>query len=122
MERKSRRCWKYLFCFAEPDFTPRQGHQHSAFVTAELQQASLVCRGAVGEAVGALLGNADRGVRGRLKSFHPLLALPCGHVYKSETETEGKKKRGLDGACGVKAREIEIKKGQKDLQVFELYW
>lgn len=90
MERKSRRCWKYLFCFAEPDFTPRQGHQHSAFVTAELQQASLVCRGVVGEAVGALLETADGGLRGRLKSFHPLLALPCGHVHKTETE---KKKR-----------------------------
>lgn len=88
MERKSRRCWKYLFCFAEPDFTPRQGHQHSAFVTTELQRASLVCRGVVGEAVGALLGAADGELRGRLKSFHPLLALPCGHVNKSETETE----------------------------------
>lgn len=114
MERKSRRCWKYLFCFAEPDFTPRQGHQHSAFVTAEFQQASLVCRGVVGEAVGALLGAADGGLRGRLKSFHPLLALPCGHVNKTATETERNlKKGGLDGACGVKARETEIMKGQK---------
>lgn len=86
MERKSRRCWKYLFCFAESDFTPRQGHQHSAFVTTELQQAVLVCRGAVREAVGALLGTANGGLRGRLKSFHPLLTLPCGHVHKTKTE------------------------------------
>lgn len=73
---------KYLFCFAEPDFTPHQGHQHSAFVTAELQQASLVCGREVGKAVGALLGAAGGGARGRLKRFHPLLALPCGHVHE----------------------------------------
>lgn len=82
VERKSQRCWKYLFCFAEPDFTPRQGHQHSAFVTAELQQAPLVCGGGAREAVGALLGAAGGGARGRLKSFHPLLALPCGHMHE----------------------------------------
>lgn len=90
VERKSRRCWKYLFCFAEPDFTPRQGHQHSAFVTAELQQASLVCGGGVREGAGALLGAAGGGARGRLKSFHPLLALPCGHVHEWETDTREK--------------------------------
>lgn len=91
VERKSQWCWKYLFCFAEPDFTPRQGHQHSAFVTAQLQQASFVCGGGVGEAVGGLLGAAGGGARGRLKSFHPLLTLPCGHVREWKTETE---KRG----------------------------
>lgn len=84
MERKSRRCWKYLFCFAESDFTPRQGHQHSAFVTAELQQALLVCRGVVREAVGALLGTENGRLRRRLKSFHPLLTLPCGHMQNRE--------------------------------------
>lgn len=93
VERKSRRFWKYLFCFAEPDFTPRQGHQHSAFVTAELQQASLVCGGGAREAVGALLGAAGGGARGRLKSFHPLLAFPCRHVHKWEAGTEKKKKK-----------------------------
>lgn len=79
---------KYLFCFAEPDFAPRQGHQHSAFVAAELQQAQLVCRGEVGEAVGrgGLLGATDGGWRGRLKRFYPLLLLPCGHTWKTGTE------------------------------------
>lgn len=75
---------KYLFCFAEPDFAPRQGRQHSAFVAAELQQAQLVCRGEVGEAVGGLLGAADGGWRGRLKRFYPLLLLPCGHAWRRE--------------------------------------
>lgn len=75
---------KYLFCFAEPDFAPRQGHQHSAFVAAELQQAQLVCRGEVGEAVGGLLGAADGGWRGRLKRFYPLLLLPCGRTWRRE--------------------------------------
>lgn len=75
---------KYLFCFAEPDFAPRQGHQHSAFVAAELQQAQLVCRGEAGEAVGGLLGAADGGRRGRLKRFYPLLLLPCGHTWRRE--------------------------------------
>lgn len=75
---------KYLFCFAEPDFAPRQGHQHSAFVAAELQQAQLVCRGGAGEAVGGLLGAADGGWRGRLKRFYPLLLLPCGHTRRRE--------------------------------------
>lgn len=75
---------KYLFCFAEPDFAPRQGRQHSAFVAAELQQAQLVCRGEVGEAVGGLLGAADGGWRGRLKRFYPLLLLPCGHTWRQE--------------------------------------
>lgn len=84
MERKSRRQWQYLFCFAESDFTPRQGHQHSAFVTAELQQALPVCRAVVGESVGALLGSASGEVCGCLKSFHPLLALPCEHVHTAD--------------------------------------
>lgn len=114
MERKSRRCWQYLFCFAEPDFTPRQGHQHSAFVTAELQQASLVCRGVVGEAVGALLGSAGGGGCGRLKSFHPLLALPCGHVHKAGTE---RRRVGwwmwIKMWKRLKVRDMEFKKCQK---------
>lgn len=114
VERKSRRCWKYLFCFAEPDFTPRQGHQHSAFVTAELQQASLVCGGEVGEAVWALLGGAGGGARGRLKSFHPLLALPCGHEQEWVSETEKKTGRRsvwmqVWGCDRVKTRGKEIK-------------
>lgn len=77
---------EYLFCFAEPDFAPRQGHQHSAFVAAELQQAQLVCRGGAGEAVGGLMGAADGGTRGRLKSFYPLLLLPCGHQRDGNRE------------------------------------
>lgn len=81
---------KYLFCFAEPDFAPRQGHQHSAFVAAELQQAQLVCRGGVGEAVGGLLGAADGGLRGRLKRFYPLLPLPCGHTRRREERKAGR--------------------------------
>lgn len=80
---------KYLFCFAEPDFAPRQGHQNFAFVAAELQQAPLVCRGEVGEAVGGLLGAADGGWRGRLKRFYPLLLLPCGHTWRQNQRKEG---------------------------------
>lgn len=83
----------YLFCFTEPDFTSRQGHQHSAFVTAEIQQASPVCGGGVEKAVGGLLGAAGLGLRGRLKSFHPLLTLPCGHVNERETEADRKGNR-----------------------------
>lgn len=112
MERKSRQCWKYLFCFAEPDFTPRQGHQHSAFVTAELQQASLVCGGGAGEAVGALLGAAGGGARGRLKSFHPLLALPCGHVHEWEAETE-KRRWCMRIQVGERQWKRERKKSRK---------
>lgn len=118
MERKSRRCWQYLFCFAEPDFTPRQGHQHSAFVTTELQQASLVCRGVVGEAVGALLGSAGGGACGRLKSFHPLLALPCGHVHKAGTE---RRRVGwwmwIKMWKRLKVRDMEFKKWQKGKRI-----
>lgn len=110
MERKSRRRWQYLFCFAESDFTPRQGHQHSAFVTAELQQASPVCRAVVGETVGALLGSAGGEVCGRLKSFHPLLALPCGHVRTAE-------RRGKEGYVMHVGKNVEKTESERrDIQ------
>lgn len=95
---------KYLFCFAEPDFAPRQGRQHSAFVAAQLQQAQLVCRGgAGGEAVGGLPGAADGGLRGGLKRFHPLLPLPCGHTRRRE-EKKSRWEAGTDprGGEGIK--------------------
>lgn len=43
----------------------------------------------MGETVGALLGSAGGEVCGRLKSFHPLLALPCGHVRTAERRGKG---------------------------------
>lgn len=49
----------------------------------------------MGKGVGALLGAAGGGLRGRLKSFNPLLALPYGHVHECETDT--KHKREADG-------------------------
>lgn len=112
MERKSRRRWQYLFCFAESDFTPRQGHQHSAFVTAELQQASPVCRGVVGETVGALLGSAGGEVCGRLKSFHPLLALPCGHVRTAQRRGKGWRGGGVTLCMWVETgRRLRVRDG-----------
>lgn len=45
------------------------------------------------KAVGALLGAAGGGAHGRLKSFHPLLALPCGHVHELEKKRRKKGSR-----------------------------
>lgn len=100
---------KYLFCFAEPDFAPRQGHQHSAFVAAELQQAQLVCRGEAGEAVGGLLGAADGGRRGRLKRFYPLLLLPCGHTWRREQSEQ------LGGTSGSRRERSRAERRREEI-------